>query len=268
MPIGARGTAETDQMSLPDGRTLSWRSTGPVDGPVVLWLHSSTGSARTAPVADSARVLSYDRPGYAASSEHPGRDLLTDVADTAALLDHLGIEEVTVLAFSGGAAVAFAVAGRLGPRVRRLGIVSGVTWPTEGAPPLPVLHAAAAALRADPAGAVERLTAGAAPRDRTVLADPALRQQLLDGAVDAVAAGTEGWVREAHLLRSPWTVQPADVQVPVTWWHGEQDDVVPLAAAEEAASALPRADLHRLPDAGHLGWMTDRERILQGLLNA
>lgn len=255
-------------MPLPDGRSLAWRCTGPVDGPVLLWLHGSTGSARTAPAVSSARVLSYDRPGYATSSDHSGRDLLSDAADVQALLNHLGVDQVTVLAFSGGAAVAYAAAAQLGTRLRRLGIVSGAVWPTEPPPPLPALHAAAAALSADPAAAVDRLGVGAPSRDQRVLADPALRRELLDGVLDAMAAGGQGWVREAHLVRSPWPVQSADVQVPVAWWHGEQDSAVPLVAAAATVSALPRARLHRLPEAGHVGWMADREVIVRDLLQA
>ena len=270
---GIDSTTGDGRVTLADGRSLSWRSTGPTDAPVVLWLHGNTGSARTAPAADQlahpVRVLSYDRPGFGTSSPHPDRDLLSDAADVQALLADLGIDRVRLLAFSGGAAVAFAVAVRLGAEVvSRVGIVSGATWPTTPPPPVEALRGAAQALRADPAAAVGRLGVQAPRLDREVLADPSLRAELLDGVVDAVAAGTGGWVRDALLVRSPWPVTPAQVGAPVSWWHGEQDVAVALVAAEAAVSALPLAVLHRLPEAGHIGWMHDRGAIVQALMSA
>ena len=253
-------------LQRPGGRRLAWRSTGPTEAPALLWLHGSTGSARTAPVLAGVRVVSFDRPGYATSTAHSGRDLRSDAADVESLLDDLAIGEVWILAFSGGAATAYAAAARLPQRVRHLGIVSGATWPAAPAPPLDVLRAAAEALRADPAAAVDRLCQDAPARDRQVLADPGLRQELLDGARDAVAAGVDGWIREAQLLRSPWPLQPRDITVPVTLWHGEEDLAVPLSAAEATAAALPQGRLERLPEAGHLGWMTDRAGILTSVL--
>ncbi|WP_432534481.1 alpha/beta fold hydrolase [Kineococcus arenarius] len=272
-------TADTDpgtrdgRIPLADGRSLSWRSTGPADAPVLLWLHGNTGSARTAPVADRVahpvRVLSYDRPGFGTSTAHPDRDLLSDAADVQALLEHLDIARVRLLAFSGGAAVAFGVAARLGPPVvQHVGIVSGATWPTTPPPPLAALQGAAEALRADPAAAVERLGVEAPRLDQQVLADPALRAELLDGVNDAITAGTEGWVRDALLVRSPWPVTPEQVEVPVSWWHGEQDVAVPLLAAQAAVSALPHAVLHRLTGSGHIGWMHGRGDIVQALVSA
>ena len=266
---GTDSTTRDGRASSTGGRSLSWRSTGPTDAPVLLWLHGNTGSARTAPVVDSVRVLSYDRPGFGTSTPHPDRDLLSDVADVQVLLEKLDVARVRLLAFSGGAAVAFAAAAHLGPEVvPHVGIVSGATWPTTPPPPVEALQGAAEALRADPAAAVDRLGVEAPRLDREVLADPSLRAELLDGVVDALAGGTEGWVRDALLVRSPWPVAPAQVGVPVSWWHGEHDVAVPLVAAEAAVSALPHGVLHRLPEAGHIGWMHDRDAIVQALVGA
>lgn len=55
-------------------------------------------------------MIAYDRPGFGRSSLREARDLRSDVADVCALLDALGVGRVQVLAFFGGAAVAYALA--------------------------------------------------------------------------------------------------------------------------------------------------------------
>ena len=252
-------------LRLASGRALAWRACGADGDPPLLWLHSSTGSVRTAPALPGLRVISYNRPGFGESTFHPRRSLVTDVDDVEALMDHLAISRTTVLAFSGGAAVAYAVAVRIPERLIRLGIVSGAPWPTAEAPSADVLHAAASALRADPGAVVDGLAEGAPGRDARVLADGSLREELLRGAMDAVATGVDGWICEAQLLRTRWPFRPGDVQAPVVMWHGREDRTVSFDAASAVARALPSADLRIIADAGHLGWLLGRDEIVRDL---
>ena len=249
-------------------RALTWRASGAADDPPLLWLHGSTDSSRTAPALSGVRVISYDRPGFGGSTFHPQRSLVTDAEDVEALLDHLDINRATVLAFSGGAAVAYAAAVRIPERLTRLGIVSGAPWPTAEAPSADVLRTAASALHAEPAAAVDRLAEDAPFRDAQVLADPALREELLRGAMDAVATGVDGWICEAQLVRTRWPFRPSDVSAPVIMWHGCDDRAVAFEAASAVARALPKADLRKIADAGHLGWMLERAEIIRDLCAA
>jgi pimeloyl-ACP methyl ester carboxylesterase len=252
-------------LQLTPGQALAWRSSGAEDDPTLLWLHNSTGSSCTAPALPGVRVVSYDRPGFGGSTFHSQRSLVTDVDDVEALLDHLDIGRTTIMAFSGGAAVGYAAAVRIPQRITRLGIVSGAPWPTGELPSAEVLRAAASALRADPRAVVDGLADGAPVRDARVLADPALREELFRGAVDAVATGVDGWIREAQLLRTRWPFRPSDVQAPVVMWHGSEDGTVTAEAASAVARALPSADLRMIADAGHLGWMLERAEIIRDL---
>jgi pimeloyl-ACP methyl ester carboxylesterase len=190
---------------------------------------------------------------------------VTDAEDVEALLDHLDIGRTTVMAFSGGAAVAYAAAVRIPQRVTRLGIVSGAPWPAGQVPSAESLRAAASALRADPRAAVDGIAEDAPVRDAQVLADPVLREVLLRGAMDAVASGVDGWICEAQLLRTPWPFRPSDVQAPVVMWHGCDDRTVTSEAASAVARALPSAELRMIADAGHLGWMLERTEIIRDL---
>jgi len=262
LPAPVEGVVQLD-----DGRTLAWQDSGPPEAPAVLWLHGSTGSRRTAPQANGIRVIAYDRPGYGGSAPHPTRTLPSDADDVRALLDAIGIAHVAVLAFSGGSAVGYACAALIPDRVSRLGLVSGAPWPTVPAPTDTLLQSAADSLAADPAAAVANLSGAAAVDDR-VLSDPPMRERLVTGVGDAVAAGTEGWVTEGRLIRSDWPFRPHEVRRPVLLWHGLQDDAVPLASVLPWLEQLPDAHLERIADAGHLGWMAQESRILGALATA
>lgn len=50
----------------------------------------------------------------------------------------------------------------------------------------------------------------------------------------------------------------AAVRQPVTLWHGTEDRIVPIAAAEWLSRRLPHAELHRLAGRGHMPWIDAR----------
>ena len=50
----------------------------------------------------------------------------------------------------------------------------------------------------------------------------------------------------------PWGFDPADIAVPVRWWHGLDDQTVPFAEVEAMTGTIPDATVSHIPDAGHL----------------
>src|SRR5437879_8015801 len=70
-----------------DGRTLAYAVWGDPDGHPIFSLHGTPGSRLNRHPDDSkvaavgARVITYDRPGYGASSRHHGRAVVDCVAD-------------------------------------------------------------------------------------------------------------------------------------------------------------------------------------------
>ncbi|MGI0052741.1 MAG: alpha/beta fold hydrolase [Thermoplasmata archaeon] len=126
-------------LRLDSGRKLQIAEEGELRGLPIFSLHGSPGSRMVyAPFsADAAakgiRLISYDRPGYGASSPAPGRRVVDEAANVAAIADDLGIDRFAVWGFSGGGAPALACAAALPRRVVAAASLAGVApYPAEG----------------------------------------------------------------------------------------------------------------------------------------
>ncbi|MCB0971934.1 MAG: hypothetical protein KDA97_10550, partial [Acidimicrobiales bacterium] len=62
-----------------------------------------------------------------------------------------------------------------------------------------------------------------------------------------------------------WGFDLADVSVPVTWWHGDADHIIPFDHGVHAVGRLPVAELRTLPGESHLGGLGVGEEILTTL---
>ena len=119
-------------LDLPDGRTLCFAEWGDPEGFPVVALHGTPGNRLNRHpdseqyVRAGARIITYDRAGYGASTRRPGRSVVDSVEDVAALVDHLGIGRFSVTGGSGGGPHSLAVAARLGDRVVRARCAVGI----------------------------------------------------------------------------------------------------------------------------------------------
>lgn len=106
---------ETQSLLLPDGRALCYSicgSTGvPTDTdqmPTAFYFHSFPGSHHEALVlhevasSQGLRIVAVSRPGYAGSTNDPGRSILSFSDDVVALADHLHVQRFAVMGVSGG----------------------------------------------------------------------------------------------------------------------------------------------------------------------
>jgi pimeloyl-ACP methyl ester carboxylesterase len=271
-------------LRLADGRQLEYTTIG-VGRSGTLVFHHGTPSAWDVPstlanaaVAAGLRVVSHARPGYAGSSGCPGRDVAAVAADTAALLDALGVGEVALVGWSGGGPHALACAAQLGDRVTGVAVMAGVAprdaegldW-LAGMGQANVEEFAAAAAGIDALGpyllqAREAVLAGAdVPEERT---DDPLDGLLSEADLEALASGVgeelavsmrrglapglEGWLDDDLAFVAPWGFDPAGVTVPVTVWQGSDDLMVPQAHGVWLAERIPTARLELLDGEGHV----------------
>jgi pimeloyl-ACP methyl ester carboxylesterase len=105
------------------------------------------------------------------------------------------------------------------------------------------------------------------PGDREVFAREEIKQMFIDDLSD-----TRGRLRapidDVILFTRDWGFQLRDVQVPVKWWHGDADNIVPLAHGEHCVNLLPDAELFVRPGESHLGGFGAAEEVLTTVLAA
>ena len=279
-------------MTLRDGRTLAWREYGPPDGRPILRFQGTPGSRNSRHPDEGAydrlhvRVIVFDRPGYGASSRLTGRGISVVADDAAELLDNLGLEVVHVIGGSGGGPHVLAFAGRHAGRVRAATVVVGAApldeedlgglielnrdgWyaAREGWDAMyELLAPKREEVLADPLAGFRAAMAAAPESDKAVMDDPAWQRVFIEDVTEAFRPGAEGWADEGMALTLEWDIDPADVQCSVTWWHGEHDANVPIAAVRRLLERMHEVDLRVWTEAGHLEPYLRHDEILGELL--
>jgi pimeloyl-ACP methyl ester carboxylesterase/DNA-binding CsgD family transcriptional regulator len=206
-------------------------------------------------------VIRYDRPGTGLSDRpEDGPELTVDaeLRTVSALVDALGVKELSLLGISFGGCTAAAFAAEQPERVRCLALVGGYAQGERIAPPR-LREAMVAAVRAH-WGAGSRLLAdvwvpGADARTRERFARLQRAAASAETAASALEAVYATDVREL-LSRVP---------APALVAHRRQDRAMPFAQARELAALLPQARLVALDGDLHPPWLGDREAVLGAL---
>lgn len=282
-------------VSVGDGRRLGFASFGTPHGRVVFWLHGTPGARRQIPIEARAyaeehdlRIIGIDRPGIGWSTAHVYDDVLGWTEDLALVADTLGVEDFHTIGLSGGGPYALAAAAAFPERVRSVAVLGGVA-PTVGEdaavgglvrvalPLAPLLTRARVPLSLALTNTVRvaRPFGGTAldlyrllqPRgDRRVLGRPEFRAMFIDDLVNGSRKQVSAPVADLLLFTRHWGFSLADVRVPVLWWHGDGDHIVPFCHGEHCVARLPDARLFILEGESHLGGMTMAEDVLTCLV--
>jgi pimeloyl-ACP methyl ester carboxylesterase len=269
----------TRTLALPDGRLLGYDDLGRPDGVPVLFFHGF-GSSRIVRHPDDGiaarlglRVIAPDRPGIGLSSRQPGRRLLDWPRDVERLVDSLGIERFSIVAWSGGGPYALACAWRLPDRVAQVALISAPA-PIAGVPGSAgytyrhhraASRAAAVApwvirlamwrwarsQRSDPERALDEAIAGMVEADRVILGDPRLRAVMIANAAEMYRQGGRGVYDEAIIMVRPWGFPLEPIRAPVRIWHGELDSSVPVGMGRYLAQRLGHCQASFYPGEGH-----------------
>lgn len=284
-------------VAVRDGRRLSFAEYGAPDGHPVVWMHGTPGARRQIPtearefaVAEGVRILGIDRPGIGTSTPYLYGDILEFTEDLSLLLGALGVDRFSLAGLSGGGPYVLAAGAAMPDRVDSVAVLGGVA-PTQG------VDAAAGgpiqlAVRLAPLLSVARLPLGFAlanfirvvrplggpiiglygsvqpAGDKTLLARPEFKAMFLDDLINGSRRQMSAPLADLILFTRDWGFQLADVTVPVRWWHGDADHIVPLAHGQHCVDLLPDATMTVIDGESHLGGLGIAHDVLSSILEA
>jgi pimeloyl-ACP methyl ester carboxylesterase len=270
-----------------DGRTLAVRDDGAPDGrPVIVHMGTPNSRHLYGPnVIDAAarglRLISWDRPGYGASTPQPGRTVADCAADARTICEALGIGPVAMWGISGGGPYVLACAALLPDLVVAVASLASVApYPAEGidwfagmgqdnADDFRLMLSDEAAARARVEEEREQMLIATAadlsdqlktlltPADAAVLTGD-LAEYLVNSSRDGLTPGSQGFWGDSWAVTEPWGFNLADISVPVLVMHGRQDQFVPFGHGEWLAGRIPGAEARLLDHDGHLTLLAHR----------
>lgn len=282
-------------VAVRDDRRLSFAEYGSARGPAIVWMHGTPGARRQIPLearaiaeARGLRIIGIDRPGIGSSTPHLYPDILDWTHDLVLLLDALAIDTARIIGLSGGGPYALAAGAALPDRIHGVGVLGGLA-PTRGpdaadggiiqlavrlAPalvaarvPLGVLLTGAIRLARPIAGpGLDLYAAVQPPGDKNLLARPEFKAMFLDDLLNGSRFQTSAPLSDLVLFTRPWGFAPADVTVPVRWWHGDDDHIVPLRHGRHVVDRLPDATLTVIDGESHLGGLGIAEEVISTLM--
>jgi pimeloyl-ACP methyl ester carboxylesterase/DNA-binding CsgD family transcriptional regulator len=274
-PSGEHALENT--MSLPDGRVLSWYEYGHPRGRPILALENIGSSVPDHAAHDDwyrqhkLRVIVVIRPGYGLSTARPNFQFRDLAPDLRALCQHLRIERPTVASYCCGGSYALCAAALDPELFDRVGLLAS-TVPIEHFElhKLDRLHRMFLQLfRRDPRlfvligrlalRGVERspekyfryLANGLGDRDRQLLLNPEILQQIVRQQKLRHFQGARMVIEEYLNLQHPWGIDLAHIRVPTLIWHGADDAIISAGSAQSMAARIPGAVFKTLPGHGH-----------------
>ena len=291
--VDTSGGATARTVTTPDGRSLDVLDSGG-DGLPLLYHSGTPGGAVPWPAGIEAarrsglRWVTYSRPGYGSSTPKPGRTVADAAADSAMVLDALGIGDFVSLGWSGGGPHVLACAALLPDRCRGIATIASAapcdepdldflagmaednveefTLAMKGREVLvPAIEKMARTYRSITGEQIVEALGGllGAP-DLAALKGP-LADYIAALAREAVRVGVDGWVEDDLAFCEPWAFDLASITVPVAIWQGSEDLMVPRSHGEWLARHVPGARPHLLEGVGHVSLVASVDEVLEDL---
>jgi pimeloyl-ACP methyl ester carboxylesterase len=282
-------------VAVRDGRRLSFAEYGSPRGAAIVWMHGTPGARRQIPLearayalANDLRIIGIDRPGIGSSTPHLYPSIGDWTADLELLMDALAIDTCRLIGLSGGGPYVLAAGANLAPRVHGVGVLGGVA-PTVGPDAAdggiiqlavhtaPLLRAARVPLGVALTGAIRLVKplAGAGldlyaavqpPGDKNLLSRPEFKAMFLDDLLHGSRFQTSAPISDLVLFTRDWGFTLADVTVPVRWWHGDDDHIVPFRHGRHVVDRLPDATMTVIDGESHLGGLGIAEEVITTLM--
>ena len=277
-------------------RRISFAEYGPRRGPAIIWMHGTPGARRQIPLeireyADQqgVRIIGLDRPGIGSSTPYLYPNILDWTHDLELILDTLAIDTVRLIGLSGGGPYVLAAGAALPDRVYGVGVLGGLA-PTQGPDAAeggiiqlavtlaPLLAAARVPLgiaitqgirlvRPLAGSALDLYAAVQPPGDKNLLSRPEFKAMFLDDLLNGSRFQTSAPLNDLVLFTKHWGFEAADVRVPVRWWHGNDDHIVPFRHGQHVVDRLPDATMTVIDGESHLGGLGIAQDVIETLMD-
>src|SRR6478752_885969 len=276
-------------------RQIGFAEFGDPQGRAVFWLHGTPGARRQIPAEariyaeqHHIRLIGVDRPGIGSSTPHQYDAVLDFAHDLRVIADVLGIERFAVVGLSGGGPYTLACAAAMPERVVTVAVLGGVA-PTRGPDAIsggamtlgnlvaPILEVAGLPVRLAAATLIKLIRPVASPAlevyaaispegDRRMLGRPEFKAMFLDDLLNGSRKQLAAPFADVVVFARPWGFRLDEIKVPVHWWHGDRDHIIPFAHGEHVVAALPDATLYVVPGESHLAGLGRAEEILRTVM--
>jgi pimeloyl-ACP methyl ester carboxylesterase len=278
-------------IAVGDDRQIGFAEFGDPQGRAVFWLHGTPGARRQIPMEARVyaeqrqiRLIGVDRPGIGSSSPYQYDTVFAFAEDLRTIADTLGIDRFEVIGLSGGGPYTLACAAAMPDRVVAAGVLGGVA-PVRGADAIgggvstlitaaaPVVEVAGAPLRLAASQLIRLIRPVAEPAlyayarispeaDRRLLIRPEFKAMFLDDLLNGSRKQLAAPFADVVVFARDWGFRLDEVKVPIRWWHGDRDHIVPFEHGQHVVSRLPDAQLTHLPGESHLAGLGRAEEIL------
>ena len=269
---------ESNYLTLKSGRQLCFADYGDPEGRPLMYFHGWPSSRLQACgiheqcLQRGICLIAPDRPGVGQSDWQEERTLLDWPSIVEELAAHVGWDRFAVMGVSGGGPYAIAAASALPDRVEQAAVVCGAPplarFPDRSEMMLPYrvllrIRPYAPFLipgilkvshwisqyppNEPPMSWVMKWTADA---DREALGEGDF-EQVTRSFREGLSAGTKGVQADGDIYSSEWEIDFESIKVPISFWHGEDDQNIPFSMVKTYASWIPTAEMHSFPDEGH-----------------
>lgn len=293
MSSGRAHPFDEGTIDLPDGRLLGYAQFGHPEGDPVLWFHGTPGARLQVPPevtpegrARGLRIITVERPGNGASTAHLYNRVRDISPDVEHLADTLGLGRFALVGLSGGGPYVLACAHDLPHRVTAAAVLGGI-GPVQGpdaAPSYtrglallepfliavrgPLSSGFSSLLRSIRPIADQALWAymrfGPAP-DRPVFERPEMAEMFKADILGGLELGMRGPVFDLALFSRHWGFSLRDITVPVRFWQGDADLIVPSSHGAHQASLVQDGRVFVRPGEGHFAGFSAIDHVLDEL---
>jgi pimeloyl-ACP methyl ester carboxylesterase len=286
---------EYQLLTLPDGRKLSFVEFGKKDGYPVMYFHGTPSSCLEPEmigneefIKHGLRIISPSRPGMGRSDVHKNRTLNDWTKDTIALADHLRIDRFAILGYSGGAPYTLTCALEIPDRLLSAVIVSGagqmnqpevknnldlkhrIFWKVADKFPflLPIVLKKMRRYREMSDEDIMRRFEQNMPKADVKAFKKNNRLALSKQGVEETFRNLNGVAMDVRLPVRPLGFDLGAIKFPVTFFHGKEDNTVPIQVVEWMVPRIPYAKLISYPTDGHVSAICEHfDEIAEALLN-